>query len=126
MSPEERWQKIENGMQFLLEQQARADARREADAAKHEADAAKHEAAAAKHEADAAKHRAEMDEIRGILRRAIRLSVQEARNERRKRREGDESLRQTMDELAAAQKATEQSLRAFIDSLRRGGNGHGG
>jgi hypothetical protein len=118
MTPEERWQKIENGMQFLVEQHARAEALREADAAKHEADAAKHEA-------DAAKHRAEMDEIRGILRRAIRLGVQEARNERRKRQEGDEKLRQGMEELRAAQKATEQSLRAFIDSLRRGGNGHG-
>jgi hypothetical protein len=103
MTPEERWQKIENGMQFLLEQQARADARREADAAKHKAD---------------------MDEIRGILRRAIRLGVQEARSERRKRREGDERLRQGMEELRAAQEATQHALRAFIDSLNRGRNGH--
>ena len=112
MTPEERWQRIENGMQFLLEQQARAEARREA---------------------DAAKHKAEMDEIRAILGRAIRLGVQEVRNERRKRREGDERLRQGLDELsqkmkelAAAQEVTAQSLQAFIDSLRRGGNGHSG
>ena len=35
-------------------------------------------------------------------------------------------LKREMRELAAAQKRTEASLKAFIDSMRgRGGNGHG-
>jgi len=49
------------------------------------------------------------------LDRAIRLAVREARNERRRRQE-----------LAEAQRATEASLKAFIESLRRGGNGSHG
>lgn len=51
---------------------------------------------------------------------AVRLGVQEARNERRKRRD----LTRLVEDLGAAQKVTEQKLQAFIDSLKRGGNGH--
>jgi hypothetical protein len=61
------------------------------------------------------------------LDRAIRLAVREVRAERAKRRELDEKITQ----LAASQLLTEEALRdlkatvqAFIDSLRRGGNGH--
>ena len=51
------------------------------------------------------------------LRRAVRLSVQEARAERKRRNEGDEKL-------AASHAALEASLQAFIESLKRGQNGH--
>lgn len=75
--------------------------------------------------ADLAEKRADRTDAR--LDRAVRLAVREARNERSKRRELDEKLTQ----LAAAQVVTEEkmqslqaSMQAFIDSLRRGGNGH--
>ena len=58
-----------------------------------------------------------------MFRRAIRLSVGEVRNERRKRRELDEKITQ----LASAQLLAEEqtrdlkaTLKAFIESLRRG------
>ena len=68
------------------------------------------------------------------LRRAIRMAVTEARNERRRRQTLDEYITK----LAAAQLITEekvqrtdenlarleQTVSQFIDSMRRGGNGH--
>jgi len=80
------------------------------------------------------RHNREMGEIRGVLRHAVALSVREARNERKRRRELDEKITQ----LAASQLVTEEQLRelketvrqlsvtwdAFIESLRRGGNGN--
>jgi len=60
------------------------------------------------------------------LDRAIRLAVQEARNERRRRRELDEKLTQ----LAAAQIVTEEKVQklsdkidAIVDLRHNGGNG---
>src|SRR5579862_8577941 len=83
------------------------------------------------------RHEREMEEIRkeGVatraeLRRAIRLGIQEARSQRRRRHELDEKLAQSaaaLDEkitqLAAAQLVTEEKLQRFINSLHRGGNG---
>ena len=64
------------------------------------------------------------------LDRAVKLAVREARAERKRRQELDRRLTSSqarLDEefvkLAAAQRATEESLRLFIDSMRRGGNG---
>jgi hypothetical protein len=80
------------------------------------------------------KHNRDMAEIREaqkqlvtdvgqMFRRAIKLAVQEARAERRKRRELDEKITQ----LAAAQLLAEEqtkdlktTLKAFIESLHRG------
>jgi len=71
-------------------------------------------------------HDREIGEIRTQLRRAIRLGVKEARNERVRRQALDEKITQ----LAASQLLTEEKLQglygkmdAFIDSMRRGGNG---
>jgi len=55
-----------------------------------------------------------------LLRRAIAAAVREARNERRKRDELDDKITK----LSSAQLLTEETLRRFIDSLRRGGNGN--
>src|SRR5438046_2677334 len=73
----------------------------------------------------------EMSVIQCQLRRAIALSVCEARAERAKRRELDEKIsqiaaaQQAADEkitqLAAAQLVTEEKLQRFLNS--RGGNG---
>jgi hypothetical protein len=69
---------------------------------------------------------AETRAIREQLRRAIRLGAQEARNERRKRRELDDKFTQ----LAASHLLTEEVVRnlgkkidSFIEGLRRSGNG---
>src|SRR5215467_5242583 len=66
-----------------------------------------------------------------LLRRAIRAGLKEARAERRKRQELDRRFDEKMTQLAAAQLLTEEELKdlkrtvqAFIDSMRRGSNGH--
>ena len=61
---------------------------------------------------------ADMDQM---LRRAIRDSVREARNERQKRRERNEKFTQ----LAAAQLVTEEKLQRLIDRDERRGGGNG-
>jgi len=63
-----------------------------------------------------ADHDREIAEIRQGLGRAVKLSVQNARSERKRREELDQKVTQ----LAAAQLVTEELLQAF---LRRGGNG---
>jgi|HubBroStandDraft_1064217.scaffolds.fasta_scaffold02573_8 hypothetical protein len=62
------------------------------------------------------------------LRRAIRMAVTEARNERRRRQTLDEYITK----LTAAQLVTEEKMQVledrltrFIDASRSGGNGHG-
>lgn len=69
------------------------------------------------------RHDREMGDIRAELRRAIRLGIEESRAERRRRREAGERLDSAISNLAAAQVVTEERLRRFIDSLRKGGNG---
>ena len=65
------------------------------------------------------------------LDRAVRLSVREARAKRARRTKANSEFDEKITQLAAAQLVTEDELRslkasvqAFIDSLRRGGNGH--
>lgn len=65
------------------------------------------------------------------LDRAVRLAVQEARNERKKRREMDSRWQEEMAKLSAAQRATDEAVArvsnridAFIASMRNGGNAH--
>jgi hypothetical protein len=79
-----------------------------------------------------ARNEAEIAHTNLILRRAVKLAVQEARAERRKRREADERLDVKMDQLASSQLLTEEKLRLlgekidrYVDERRRpGGNGH--
>jgi len=109
---------VEKAMEFILEQTAQMNARQ----AQWEAQAQAH---LAKHDGDIAK-------INEILRRAVRLAVQEARAERKRRREADERLDLKMDQLASSQLLTEEKLRMlgdkidkFVDDRRHpGGNGH--
>ena len=63
------------------------------------------------------RHHNEMADIRTELRRAIQLSVREARQERSKRRAIDDKITQ----LAAAQLVTEEKLQRLLDA--RHGNG---
>ncbi len=76
-----------------------------------------------RHDREMAEIREEIRKGREELRRAIRLGIEEARAERRRRREGDDRLDSAISKLAAAQLVTEEKLQRFIDSMRRGGNG---
>jgi hypothetical protein len=78
-----------------------------------------------------AEHEREMAVQDGRIRRLIRLAVQEARAERRKRREMQRELDEKITQLASAHllaeeetKALKASLKTYLDSLRRGGNGN--
>jgi hypothetical protein len=107
-------------MEFILEQQAQAAAIR-----------IQHEADIARIDLELRRVDLELQRVDLRLRRGIRLAVQEARNERKRRREADERLALTMDRLASSQLVTEEKLRAlgdkidkFVDGLQHpGGNG---
>jgi recombination DNA repair RAD52 pathway protein len=98
---------VEKTMEFILEQTAQIHAIQ------------------MKAEEHFARHDRDIAEINAILRRAVRLAVQEARAERKRRREAD-------DQLASSQLLTEEKLRMlgdkidkFVDDMRHpGGNGH--
>jgi hypothetical protein len=97
---------VERTIEFILDQQAKSEVRM----AKLEISQAKTEAA---------------------LRRAFRLSVQEARAERLRRKKATAELNELITKIAAAQLVTEEKwqvtsakLDALIESMRRGGNGH--
>jgi hypothetical protein len=62
------------------------------------------------------KHDRQIASIRELILQGMRMVV-EARKDQRE-------MRKDLRELAAAQKRTEASLKAFIDSMRGGGNGH--
>jgi hypothetical protein len=101
---------VERTIEFLLEQQAASQGRSDAQMTEIRATLA------------------ETVEIgrrtREELRRAVRLSVQEARAERKRRKEEDARLAATDAKLAASQEALSQSLQAFIDSMKQPRNGH--
>lgn len=120
MTPEERFERHER----WLEQ--------------HDRMMADHDRGMAEHERRMAEHERTMQRIENLgertdarMNRAIRLAVQEARAERVRRTKANAEFDQKMTQLAAAQVVTEEklqnlqaSMQAFIDSLRRGGNGH--
>ena len=62
---------------------------------------------------------ANQEKTERTLRRAIRLSIQDARRQRTRNAEFDLKMMQ----LAAAQVVTEEKLQGLIDALERGGNG---
>jgi len=105
---------VEKTMEFILEQTAHTAAL-QARADEH----------LARHDKDIAK-------INEILRRAVRLAVQEARAERKRRREADERLDLKMDQIASAQLVNEEMIKKlgekmdrYADDMRHpGGNGH--
>ncbi len=62
------------------------------------------------------KHDREIAAIKTLLKQGMRLLVEVQQSQK--------EIQQTVKELAEAQKNTDASLQAFIDSLKRGGNGH--
>ncbi len=105
-------------MEFILEQQAQA--------------AVQIAAMRIQHEADIARLDLEVERERLRLKRAIRLAVQEARAERKRRREADERFDLKMDQIASAQLLNEEMIKKlgekmdrYIEDIRHpGGNGH--
>src|SRR4051794_27990252 len=113
---------VEKTIEFLLEQQAASQARFDAHMEQFRAEQAQfrveYEDRQKQYEEQ---HTREITAIRNELRRGIRLSVEEARRERVRRRE----LADGLAELRNAHQATELSLKQFIDSLNRPRtNGH--
>jgi hypothetical protein len=102
---------IEKTVEFILASEARLQAR--------------FEAGEERAEAYAARATAEMAEIRQTLQQTAFIQQEQARILVRVEK-NVEDLSQVHKDLAAAQKDTEASLKAFIDSLRRGSNGHNG
>lgn len=100
---------IEETMEFILQQQANM--------------AVQQATAAERHDREMGEIRQGLDRVNRRLDRAVRLAVREARAERVRRQELDArltashaALQEEVVKLAAAQ-------RAFIDSMKRGGNG---
>ena len=62
------------------------------------------------------KHDKQIASIRDLVKEGIKMVLETRRLALETRRD--------LRELAAAQKRTDSSLRAFIDSMRGGGNGH--
>jgi hypothetical protein len=80
-----------------------------------------------KRHADTERRVGELDRLarrtEATLRRAIALSVREARNERKRRNEMFRELDEKITQLAAAQLLTQEALRQFLASQQRT-NGH--
>jgi hypothetical protein len=91
---------VERAMEFILESQARTTANLEALAERMN-----------QAEARATRTDARLD-------RAIRLAVQEARNERKRRQEMDARWDEKMTQLAAAQLITEEKAQQLEESVR--------
>lgn len=109
---------VEKTIEFILEQSAHT--------------AAMLEQARAQADEHLARHDRQISGINAILRRAVRLAVQEGRAERKRRKEADERLDAKMDQLASAHLMNEEMIKKlgekidrFVDDMRHpGGNGH--
>jgi hypothetical protein len=105
---------VERAIEFILEQQAAAQAQSDARMSRIEENLARS---------------IEVGRLtREELRRAVRLSAQEARAERKRRKEADEKLAAGFaaanERLTAGQESLQKSLQAFIDSIKQPRNGH--
>jgi hypothetical protein len=122
---------FEEKLELLASMHVEADRRHEEWREKMEQDMstsrAEYDAWRAEHEKrqaeDTARLQREQEKTEATLRRAIRLAVREARNERKRRQSLTSEFDQKMTQLAAAQLLTEEKLQQFIDSMKRGGNG---
>jgi len=106
---------IERTIEFILDQQAKGAAQLERQAEQLAKSTAEHDRRMAEHDRG-------MANIDRRLDRAIRLGVQEARAERKRRQEMDALEKIT--QLVAVQRVTEEKLQGLIDAMRRGGNGN--
>ena len=101
---------VERTMQFILESQARAEIRMD----RAEARMDKAEARMDKSEARFEKR---INAITKLIQTGMKMLV--------KLEENQADLQKSLKELAASQKVTDRKLTAFLDSLKKGGNGRG-
>jgi len=99
---------VERTIQFILESQARAEARSEKAEARSEKADARMEKADARVAAMEKRLDRRMDAITKLLQQGMRMLAK---------------TEATLAELAEAQKETDRSLKAFINSMRHGRNG---
>jgi hypothetical protein len=119
---------VEKTMEFILEQQAQAAAIR----MQHEADIARIDVEMRQVDLRLRQLDLKFGQVDLRLRRAIRLAVQEARAERKRRREADERFELKMDQIASAHLMNEEMVKKlgekmdkYADDMRHpGGNGH--
>ena len=98
---------VERTIEFLLQQQARFDAQQAEFRAEFDA----------REKQASERHDREIGQIRADLRRGVRLAVQEAHHERKRRNEEDVNL-------ASSHAALEESMKQFLDWFRQPRNGH--
>jgi hypothetical protein len=117
---------VERTIEFILQQQARFEAKAEARAERYEARQAQAEARAERYEARRAQAEAkaerQMAAIRKLIQTGMRMIVKNEELVKATQAELRE-LAVAQKELAAAQKVTETKLQGLIGALRRGGNG---
>jgi chromosome segregation ATPase len=111
---------LQRAMEFVLEQEAKLHIQMQALTEKMDGLTERMLELEERHDREMADGRAATAELRAELRRAVRLSVQEHRNERARRQELDQKITQ----LAAAQVITEEKLQRLIDTLNQPRNGH--
>ena len=99
---------VEKTIEFILDQQARSETRWEALREEWKKRDAKWNARQTKIEARQDKTEKQIVPLRAIVKTGMIMMVK---------------VDKRMDELAAAQAETQESLKAFLDSMRRGGNG---
>jgi len=100
---------VEKTIEFILEHQAQITAMQ-----------AKAEEHVARHDGEIAQLNAVTSHINSILRRAVRLAVQEARNERKRRQELDARFEIQMDQIASAHLLNEEMVKKLgekVDNL---------
>jgi hypothetical protein len=103
---------VEKTIEFILQQQARFEAKAEARAERFEARMERYEVNQAQAEAKAER---QMAAIRKLIQTGMRMIV--------KNEELVKATQAELRELAAVQKVTETKLQGLIDALRRGRNG---
>ena len=109
---------IERAIGFLLQQAAQQQAWSEAQQARFDAQQTQFRADFEERQKGyEERHDREMAAIRAELRRGVRLAVEEARRERKRRKEEDAKL-------AASHAVLEETVTRFIASLRPPRNGH--
>jgi hypothetical protein len=105
---------VEKTIEFLLEQQAAYQARFEADSIEFRE----------RLRASEERFNRQDERLGRRLERAARLSIEEHRRERVRRQALDAAWNAKFAELTEAQAKTQKSLDQFIESMKRGGNGH--
>ena len=123
---QQRFERIEAILEAVSRSQAETDVRLKNYFEQSEARFQKHEARFQKHEARMDKHEVRMDKLEARFdkrmkgfEKLVEIGMKEMAQLRRAQRQTDEKINALID----AQQQTEISLRQFLNSMRKGGNG---